>query len=334
MKILLAGTFNSYSLENSYKRGFEKNGHEVKTFDTRKTVDKYVRLGKVGRIMNNFLPVEAWMHKGNRELVIMAKEYKPDVLLLMANSEVLPGSLAFIKSILPVKVIMIWPDTLFNLGKNVLISAPFFDLVAAHSSAAVGVLQQYGFRNVKWLPFAGDLDAHYGEPGNEQDFKYDLTFVGANRPERERVVNFIIHKFPELRVKVWGHYWNRSNNKAIKSVADFSPLYGKDFTKVVQSSFINLNIIDDTNYPGSNMRFFEIPTAGGLQMCSACPEMETRYKNGEDLYYFHSEDELAQQITYCMSNKKEALAAGRKFHDRILKEDNYNIRSQQLLEIL
>ena len=284
--------------------------------------------------MNNFLPVEAWTHKANRELVIMAKEYKPDVLLLVANSEILPGSLAFIKSILPVKVILIWPDTLFNLGKTVMLTAPFYDLVAAHSEAAVNVLKQCGFKNVHWLPFAGDIEAHFGEPGKERDFIYDLTFVGANRPERERVVNFIIHKFPQLRVKVWGHYWDKSDNKAIKSIANFSPLFGKDFTKVVQSSFINLNIIDDTNYPGSNMRFFEIPTAGGLQLCSSCPEMEGRYKNDEDLFYFHSEDHLAQQIEYCLNNKEKAMGVARNFHKRILKDDNYTIRSQQLLEIL
>ncbi|HEY0678976.1 MAG TPA: glycosyltransferase [Chitinophagaceae bacterium] len=334
MKILIAGAFSNFCLETSFKNGFEQNGHEVRTFDIKKAIGKNVRFGKFGSVLNNFLPVEPWIHKANRELVIMAKQFKPDVLVCAANNEVHSGSLAFLKSILPLKVVLIWPDTLFNLGRNVLVSAPFYDLVAAHSSSAVKIFQQYGFKNVEWLPFAGDLDAHYGEPMKAEDFMHDLTFVGGNRPERESVIAFIIKKFPELRVKVWGPYWNRTENQAIKKIANPSPLYGRDFTRVVQSSFISLNIIDDTNYPGSNMRFFEIPTAGGLQFCSACPEMEPRYKNGEHLYYYHSEDELAQQITWCMSNKQRSLETARNFHEQILKEDNYKVRSQQLLEIL
>ncbi|HEX6180957.1 MAG TPA: glycosyltransferase [Chitinophagaceae bacterium] len=335
MKILIAGALSNFCLETSYKKGFEANGHEVKTFDIKKAIGRNVKFGKFGSVLNNFLPVDPWIHKANRELVIFAKEYKPDVLVCAANNEVHSGSIAFLKSIMPVKVVLIWPDTLFNLGKYVLLSAPFFDLVAAHSTAAVSIFQQYGFKRAAWLPFAGDLDAHYGEPAvDSNSFKYDLTFVGGNRPERERVIAYVIDKFPQLRVKVWGPYWNRTSNPAIKKIADPSPLYGKDFTKVVQSSLISLNIIDDTNYPGCNMRFFEIPAAGGLQLCSACPEMEDVYKNNEQLFYFHSEEELANQINYCISHKEEAMKVARRFHENILNKDNYKIRSEQLLELL
>lgn len=334
MKILIAGALSNFCLETSYRIGFEQNGHEVKTFDIKKAIGRNVRFGKFGSVLNTFLPVEAWIHKANRELVILAKEFKPDVLVCAANNEVNTGSIAFLKSILPVKVVLIWPDTLLNLGKPPLLSAPLYDMVAAHSKAAVKVLSDYGFRNVKWVPFAGDLEAHFGEPATDSSLQYDLTFVGGNRPERERVIDFVIRTFPELKVKVWGPYWNRTSNKAIVKIANPSPLYGKAFTEVVRSSFISLNIIDDTNYPGSNMRFFEIPAAGGLQLCSTCPEMEDRYRNGQDLFYYHSEAELAERIKWCMDNKSKALEVARNFHERVVKEDNYKIRSQQLLEIL
>jgi len=247
MKILIAGALSNFCLEASYKSGFEQNGHEVKTFDIKKAIGRNVRFGKFGSVINTFLPVEAWIHKANRELVILAKEFQPDVMVCAANNEVLPGSIAFLKSILPVKVILIWPDTLLNLGKTVLSAAPLYDMVAAHSKAAVKVLSDYGFKNVRWLPFAGDLEAHFGEPPTESSLQYDLTFVGGNRPERERVIDFVLRTFPELKVKVWGPYWNRTSNKAISKIANASPLYGKAFTGVVRSSFISLNIIDDTN---------------------------------------------------------------------------------------
>lgn len=52
------------------------------------------------------------------------------------------------------------------------------------------------------------------------------------------------------------------------------------------ASKVNLNIIDPTNHPAANMRFFEIPVAGGLQVCSACPEMNDVFRDGEHLFYY------------------------------------------------
>ena len=48
-------------------------------------------------------------------------------------------------------------------------------------------------------------------------------------------------------------------------------LRGADFAKAVSCSKLSLNIIDPTNYPAANMRFFEITTAGGLQVTYRLP---------------------------------------------------------------
>ena len=39
------------------------------------------------------------------------------------------------------------------------------------------------------------------------------------------------------------------------------------------------------------MRFFEISTAGGLQVSSACPEMENEFRHAEHIFYYQRQDE-------------------------------------------
>ena len=73
-------------------------------------------------------------------------------------------------------------------------------------------------------------------------------------------------------------------------------LYGEDFSKVVQSSRINLNIIDDTNFPAANMRFFEIPVLGGIEVSSLCPELENDFINQEHLFYYKNLGDLVEIV--------------------------------------
>ena len=100
-------------------------------------------------------------------------------------------------------------------------------------------------------------------------------------------------------------------------------LVGTDFAKAVSCSKVNLNIIDPTNYPAANMRFFEIPTAGGLQVTTACPEMESEFRHGEHVFYFQQPGELPDLLRQLLADdslRDKAAAAG---HERVLSKHTY-----------
>jgi spore maturation protein CgeB len=332
MKIFLAGNFNTYTLETSYKNALIDEGYEVRTFDFPTVTRKYIRFGKVGHLLHNFLPVQAWIRKVNRELVIEAKNFRPNLLFVFTNTPVLPSSLAFLKSILPIKCILIWPDTVFNLQSHVLSSALMYDFVASYSSNCCKTFSELGFKKVEWIPLAADPNLHYASGSVEKI--YDLTFVGGWRPEREEALAAIVKHFPSSKLKIWGPYWKRSKNKAIHPHITEKPLYGKEFTKIVQNSLINMNIIDETNYPAANMRFFEIPVAGGLQLASACPEMESIYRHNETIMYFHNKEELLTQVEYVLSNREKSLQIAKNSQEFTLAAHTYKHRTQQIIELL
>ena len=97
-RVLIAGETGNHCLEMSYYKAFLDAGHEVKLYDTKKAVKKYARLGKLGYRVHQFLPVDAWVRKANKEFTEDVKLFKPDLLIAFTGAEILPGSFAYIKS--------------------------------------------------------------------------------------------------------------------------------------------------------------------------------------------------------------------------------------------
>jgi len=331
-KIIIAGESGNHCLETSYCEAFRELGHEVLLFDTKKAVQQYARPGRWGYKFHTFVPVDAWIKKGNKDFVNSVRAFRPDIIVAFTGAEILAGTFAYIKIVLPVKILWYWADPLLNLNRYILDSLPLTSLIASYSNNTLGVFKQMGARETTWLPFAGDKDAHFEVAKiNDTGYRYDLSFVGSWRPEREAVLKTIHQRFPGLRLKINGPYWQRCSYQPLRKLADPRPLFGKAFSDVVQSSFLNLNVMDDLNYPGVNMRFFEILMAGGLELCSAAPEMEDIFRNRQHILYFAGEDQLVEQINYSMAHKDEIERIKMLGQDLLLKDHLYIHRASTLL---
>jgi hypothetical protein len=74
-RVLLTGIFNSNSLEKSYSLTAKNLGFEVLEFDVSSGVNNYVKAGKIGKSLHRFFPVEAWVIKMNRDIIINAIKF-------------------------------------------------------------------------------------------------------------------------------------------------------------------------------------------------------------------------------------------------------------------
>jgi spore maturation protein CgeB len=330
-RIIIAGETGNHCLEMSYQQALKQAGHEVALFDTQRAVHKYARLGKLGKQLHRFFPVEAWLRKANKEFAEYVKAYNPDIIVLFTGAETLPGTIAYIKSILPVRIAWYWADPLPNLSRYIHQSLPLVDLVASYSRSSLNVFEQMGAQRTLWLPFAGDKEAHYMPAAPRKDYLYDVAFVGSWRPEREAALQTIYEHFPQLRFKISGPYWDRCQFAPLKKIAGSAPLYGKAFTEVMQNSRLNLNVMDNTNYPSVNMRFFEILTAGGAQLCSAGPEMEDVFKPNEHLLYFSNAVSLVEKVNFALNNPQDIENIKFKGQQLLLSDHLYQHRAAALL---
>jgi hypothetical protein len=331
-KIMLVGHFGVGTLAQSYRSAFQQLGYEVSCFDLGVSVEKNCRFGAVGRKFNFYVPVEAWIRKANREMVVKASDLTPALVIVVGTCPVSAGALAQIKASFEVTLVHIWPDTLVNLDSPLLECLPLYDLVCVYSHNAVGPVKKLGARRPVWTPLAGDPSMH-GVPqctaSETAEYGADLTFIGGWRPEREAVLSSLTR----FDLKIWGPDWGRRcrNNPLVLKAWQGRALRGAEFAKAVASSKINLNIIDQTNYPAANMRFFEIPCAGGLQVCSPCPEMEHEFKHAETLFYYKDEDELSIQIRHLLDNSEVRERVKPAAYRKVMEKHTYFHRAKQIL---
>lgn len=332
-KVLVISDSSVYAIGHSFIRAIHKMNFDVELFDLGKQIEKYTLGGKIGRKIHTFWPVDAWSRKGNRDLAVFIQNYMPDYVIVSGNVPILYGTLAFVKSILPYcKIILYWPDTLLNLQQTQLNCATLYDLVASYSSTSLSEFSKIGFRNTLWLPFAGDIE-FLGEKRENKKFECDISFIGGWRPEREKAMLEILNNFEDIKIKIQGLIWDKqAKDSKIKSIINSKPLFGSKFGDFLMDSRINLNIIDDTNFPAANMRFFEIPSVGGLQLSSSCPEMEEIFIHNKHLFYYNHSDGLCEQIDYILKHEKEMIQIRSNALELIKSNHTYTHRMAQLLK--
>lgn len=314
-KLFIVGLTDKQSLESSYKSAAVELGFDVLHYDLSIQTEKHIKLGKFGRALHTFLPLDAWTKKLNRDIIITAKKYSPDIFFYFTSAPILYGTLATLKATLPeMKIVWIWPDTPMNLKEHCINSAKLVDITATYSSSTIKIFSQLGFNNVKWVPLAGDMLMHNKEINIKKSYECDVSFVGGWRPERERAMKIISNNFKDVKIEVHGPLWNEKvRDKCLSNNVKGKGFYGDKLAAYFNSSRININQIDDTNFPAANMRFFEICTAGGLQLTSSCPEMEDEFRNKQHLLYYKNETELLENIEWVLNhpgNSNEIRKAG------------------------
>ncbi len=331
-KVLIVGKFHSWSLESSYYSHLLKY-YNVLKFDININILKYIKYKQVGNIIHKFFPVESWIKKNNKDLFVYSKNVQPDFIFIFGTSQVTPGTIAQIKSSQKnVKIILFWLDPLLNFTNCLFNSLPLFDYIFTYSRANIEILDMYKRNNVFFLPFACDPNLHFNPPINN-NYISDLSFVGMMRPERAEDIYQIIKNFPNKIIKIWGPDWNR--DKRFKKFHHTRDLRGVEYASVFKSSIINLNRIDDANYPSANMRFFEIPCAfGGIQLCSNCPEMQDIFLEYETLLYYYNNNDLMNKIDFIFSNPDKLKKISKDANNFVIEYHTYANRVQYINSII
>src|SRR5882672_5936982 len=138
-RILIAGESGNHCLEMAYYEAFAQAGHEVRLFDTRTAVIKYVRPNKLAHTLHRFLPVDAWIKKANKDLTGVARDFRPDIIIAFTSAEILAGTFAFLKTVLPSRIFWYWADPLPNLNRYIRESLPLTDVLFSYSKASLPV---------------------------------------------------------------------------------------------------------------------------------------------------------------------------------------------------
>ena len=242
-----------------------------------------------------------------RKQVHEALESKPYDLLFSIQGKITSDDICAIKQRYPkIKIIYWHGDVMLPAAE-----AKFAELKPASQSGALDrflvsyrdicdQLQEQGNKGMRYFPFGVSLRYHEPPqltPEEKTHFKYPVSFVGTAYPERMELIQFL-NEHLDTPVQVWGRSWGgtgiRSNGR----------LSMHESLKIAAVSKISLNIHHKMSHNGFNMKFYEIPAAGGFELCDWQHEL-SRNPLGSLVPSFRNREELLEQIQHYLADDND-----------------------------
>lgn len=335
--VLIIGTERESSLEKSYSRAFAKLGWTVHTWDPHSAMHRSARFGKAGHMLAQLTVVEPWLQRANLELLAMAYDLNPDLILVIATSGVHAGTLAQLRVVIPnAKIYSIFPDTPHNLVGNRIQCLPLFDRVIVYSRVLIDVFERLGAKRVVALGFAADPDLHrpYDGDGNIVPRIADVSFIGNWRPEREA----FLEQLADFNLVIWGsNYWSTRTrpNSPLRKLWVGSTAEGMEFAHAVSQSKISLNILGPISWPGPNMRTFELPACRAFVLSERQPGVTEYFKEDFSIACYSSIEEAREKIVHYLNEEVSRDGIAKAGYETVIHNGNtYLDRARTIIDWL
>lgn len=181
-----------------------------------------------------------------------------------------------------------------------------FDTVFCAQREHVEKFKAAGLKNVHWMPHAVEPLAY---PKQTVIKKYDVCFVGhINSGNRIDALDRLFKEFP--------NFWYGQ-----RKFTDAAEKFGE--SKIV----FNISIKDDLN-----MRTLESMATGSFLLTSRNKEIESVFKDGENLVLYDNLDDMIEKAKYYVEHDDEREAIALAGHKEVMAKHTFDHRLRQVLE--
>lgn len=304
LKILIVGSTLPGALENYYRKYLDRNRFEVLSFDP----SAFYTIKSIGSKIKFRYFTRSLYKVANAQLIAYADQAKPDVIWIFKGIEFFPETLKQIKK-RNIALINYNPDHPFirtfvsNGGRNIRDCVPYYDLHFCYSRDLVLQLQtEYSLKAI-WLPFGFDLSqADYDRIAGEEEV-VKVSFIGNPDALRAKVVERIGRN--GIAVDVYGHNWDKYLKHGNSYIRTYGQVNGFDYWKTLRKYRVQLNVFRPHNVNSHNMRTFEIPACGGIQLAPASDEHTLFFTEGKEIFLYHTEEEMIEKINVLLGLSSE-----------------------------
>lgn len=340
MKLFIVGASHQWSIESYYLKHLSKIPDlEIKLFSTSDFEATFLNLRF--RLERRISPNKNQYYKLlNLYLLDAIEEFSPDVIVMFKGMEVYPQTLLQLKS-RGIKLTNFNPDHPFLFvsrgsgNKNVRDSIGSYDLHFCYSLLVKERIEkEYGLPTF-YLPFGYEL--------SEDDFKkvegekeiLKVCFIGNPDAIRAAHLQYLLKQ--GLPVDVYGHDWEKYLRKSDFSLLTiYPPVFGLEFWRTVRKYRVQLNIFREHNAGSHNMRTFEIPAVGGVQLAPFSSEHADFFKENEEIFFYQSLQELEEKIKFLLHTPISDMEAIRTQARKrsLVSAYSYEARAMQVYETL
>ena len=167
------------------------------------------------------------------------------------------------------------------------------------------------------------LITHNSLPAN--NFISDISFIGTADDERYE----IIKRLNEFKIILAGNGWN--NYELGKNITYVREVNFKNFSKLLKTSKVSLNILRKQNKNSHNMKTFEIPSMGGLMITNRTFEQNFYFPENKASLMYGNIKELKLKIRKINNSYKKNNKIQKRSY-AIVKKHSYIERVKYLLK--
>jgi spore maturation protein CgeB len=311
-RILIIGVFSTGSLCLSYASAYERLGYEVFRFDYDQA---YFHSSPIAgnRLLRRAFRRILW-NRMNRSTSEMARSIRPSLILALKAPYLDPETIRDLR-LLGVPVVNYYPDNPYcgvpwDPRKT---SAQRHDLIEALREYThlwiwqpdlAAKLVRDGVSS-SYMPFASDPEMYHPheDSGSEEcpecPGDHKVVLVGQHNTKRQAHVAAIRNHSVDL----FGARWTRVGPEfASRHRLHRASAFGAASSKLYSQASVSLNVVDDLNMPGHNMRSFEIPASAGVMLASYTDEQAEFFPENEAAAYYRSPEELDAKIDWLLGD--------------------------------
>lgn len=280
---------------------------QIDTFDSKKLYLQHAKDTMNGMFLEK-------IKKNNYDLILFAMEY----------DEFYPETLGKIRDISPnSKSVLIICDDDARFDSWSRYMSLFFDYVITSQD----FLKEYKKEGIKAF-FHLDYNTYKLEPMNLEK-KYDVTFIGRPKADRNEVLKYLLDN--GINLKVFGWDWHKYPE--FKNIY-LGPLSQEDYAKVINQSKINLSpakagYSEEKKHYNMKGRYFEVAICRAFQLIEKFPTLLKFFNEGE-IGMYDSEKDMLDKIKYYLKHEKERESIAERAYKKVIKEYN---REKQLTKI-
>jgi spore maturation protein CgeB len=269
----------------------------------------------------------------------LLKDLEPeqaDLVLVLKGQHVMPQTIERLREASLGPVVNYYPDDPFSghFSSRLtygLASLAAYDACLTFAHHLMPKYRDAGVRTVAYLPFAADPGLHRPPQASGLP-EFDVVFVGnLDSPERVRWLEALT----DYRLAVFGERTRKEvpRHSPLRRASFFPPVYGADLAHALSRSAISTNILRHQNRFSHNMRSYESLACGAFTLSQRSPELIELFREGEEVVFFETIDELREQVAYWLPRDVERSRIAQAGLRRAQSE-TYAERARTILHVL
>jgi spore maturation protein CgeB len=278
----------------------------------------------------------------NDQVIITAKSFRPEIILIYKGMGVRPETIQFFKSI-SVPVINFYPDVSFMVhGEEVSQCMPLYDhIFTTKSFGADDLYKVFGFdrSKVSFIPHGFDPTVHRPISLKTSEFDCEVSFIGNYSNHKFSILKGMKEALHEVDLKIWGATWRGGKNSVLNTSIQNCGIFGDLYACAINSSRINLGLLSEQVLGASSgdrttARTFHITGSGGFMVHERTEEIGNYFEENKEIVCFSTVDELAEKVTYFLRNDGLRMKIMANGYNRALSEHSLDRRAIELMNIL